>query len=132
MAGAGMETPLIYWFLSLFPQFRALQVACESARTELLITQDRLNSALDERVKLWDMVRESISNERTAFQMQVNAQWQKQGFGLPYPEAPHLPTSAIPQHGGGSVGVKPELPSTRVARAQAQFIDELLAEKQVR
>jgi hypothetical protein len=114
------------WFLSLFPQFRHLQEALQAATSEKLILQDRLDSLMHDRSELWRLMESAVNNERAAYQMSINAQWQKQGFGAPYPEAPMLPPQAVPQQGGGTAGIRPEMPSTRVARQTDQFIKEVL------
>lgn len=107
-----------------------LQEALQSATTERLLLQDRLDAVMNDRSELWRMMETAISNERVAYQMQINSAWQKQGFGAPYPDAPVLPAQAVPHVGGGSAGVRPEMPSSRVARATNQFIQDVVAERQ--
>lgn len=107
-----------------------LREALQSASSEKLVLQDRLDSVLEDRSRLWDLVSKSINNERAAYQMQINSQWQKQGFGAPYPEAPKLPLEAIPERGGGTAGRHTaQMPSARVAQATANFINEQIAER---
>jgi hypothetical protein len=113
----------VIWLLSLFPLFRQLQTECARLTTDKLVLQDRLDAALEDRSKLWDLTRECINNERTAFQMQINAQWQKQGFGAPYPDAPHLPPAAVPDISGGTAGrAQMQTPSARSALQTADFL----------
>jgi len=120
---------MVTWLLSLFAAHRCVVEALHASNTEKLVMQDRLDSVLNDRRELWRMMESAIVNERAAYQMQINSAWQKQGFGAPYPEAPMLPSAAIQQPGGGTAGSpRPEMPSSRVTRATAQFVNEVLAE----
>lgn len=115
------------WLLRLFPAFRTLQAerdqlaaSLQEITTEKLILQDRLDGVLEDRGKLWELVRECISNERTAYQLHVNIAMQKQGMNPPWPDAPHLPPNGVPQP-QEPIGRR-EFPSQRVARKTSEFI----------
>lgn len=126
---------MIRWLLSRSAEYRALREdrdrlreALQSVTTEKLMLQDRLDSTLADRDKLWDMAQQCISQERVSYQMQINAQWQKQGFGAPYPDAPKLPPNALPSNDHGPIGSRPEMPSAGVARANAEFIRSIVSQ----
>jgi hypothetical protein len=122
--------------LALFPEYRKIRAEAERLREavrdlqqEKLMLQDRLDSTMADRGKLWDLTRECINNERTAYAMQINAQWQKQGFGAPYPDAPKLPPSAEPSLDPVSGPARPRFASTRVAHATEQFIQDYVNQR---
>jgi hypothetical protein len=127
---------MIDWLLGLFPQVSELRSDCVKLRDALnettlekLRLQDRLDAAVEDRHKLWAMTTEAISNERTAYQMGINVQWQRQGFGSPYPDAPKLPSAVVPQPGGTSGRSMPEMPSSAVRRATSEFLQEYVGGK---
>jgi hypothetical protein len=111
------------WFLSLFAQFRHLAEQMNSATTEKLILQDRLDALMNDRAELWRLLERTLEGERTAYQCQLNVQWQQKGFGAPYPDAPKLDSNSVQPHGGGTAG-RPmmESPSQRMARYTEDFI----------
>lgn len=113
------------WFLSLFPAYNALRGQLQEAQSRELILQDRLDGALDERQKIWDMLQEALNGERTAYQAHVNVEWQRKGFGAPYPEAPHLDSSAVPQQSDVHSTPRRRIGSELVADGQRKFIEEL-------
>jgi hypothetical protein len=125
-------------FLLLFPAFRALEQEAKALRedharltTDVLLLQDRLDAARDERCKLWEMTQECLRGERSAYQMHVNQSWQRQGAGVPYPDAPHLPPSAVPKQvsAGEAAGRKGRmLPSEAVARRTEEFLTSLVSQ----
>jgi hypothetical protein len=122
---------VISWFLRLFPPFRWLEAEARALRedharitAENLRLQDRLDAAREDRDRLWETMQESLRGERTAYQMHVNQSWQRQGGGVPYPDAPHLPVASIPKQGSEPVGRQGRiLPSEAVARRTAEYIE---------
>jgi hypothetical protein len=125
---------VISWFLRLFPAFRWLEAEAKALRedharitAENLRLQDRLDAAREDRTQLWTTMQESLRGERAAYQMHVNQSWQRAGAGIPYPDAPHLPQSAVPkQQGSEPVGRQGRmLPSEAVAMRTAEFISGL-------
>lgn len=138
-------------FLMLFPTFRNLLESRNQLRAahdadhkeverlrgviqdlqhEKLMLQDRLDAATEDRSKLWGLASECIGHERVAYQMQVNAQWQKQGFGAPYPDAPQLPQSAVPSNEPVEGPKRPVFMSSKMARATNDFVEELVKGRQ--
>lgn len=82
-----------------------LRVALDETQQQSLRLQDRLDAALEDRNRLWSLLSDAIQGERTAYQAHINQAWQKQGGGVPYPDAPHLPETATPKpQEGGQVG----------------------------
>lgn len=70
-----------------------------------ILAEDRLNSAIQDRDKLWDLVQESLRGERFALQTQVNHANQKTGGGIVYEEAHFLPPNVLPKpQEGGPIG----------------------------
>ncbi len=142
-------------FLRLFPAFRDLETlvqtqahslqdldielaSCRASHADLLtekfLLQDRLDAAVADKEKLWQMVRESLDGERYALHTMVNHAVQKSGAGIPFQDAHSLPpnTVAKPQE-PGPVGRRGRLlPSEMLARRNQAFIDEfVLATKPV-
>lgn len=60
----------------------------ESARNSQL--EDRLNSAIEERDRIWLRLDNATVEARKAYQMNVNRAWQEAGQDAPYPDAPHF------------------------------------------
>lgn len=116
--------------LNLFPQFRSLERECQELHSQLLSEssqrlslQDRLDAALDDRGRLWDLLSKSIDDMKLSYQMHINAQWQRQGFGTPYPEAPHIERGAEPRT-QESISRR-ELPSEKIARKTNETLQHL-------
>lgn len=97
----------------------------ESARAAML--EDRLNSAYEDRQRLWSLVENSISKMETAYQMHVNVEWQKQGRSAPYPEAPQLPEQQQRRDIPNSIVPRPLTGSERMAAGTQQFINDYAA-----
>lgn len=136
------------WFLRLFRQFRELeslavmqsesaeecarnQADIESLReanqqlsTEKLLLEDRLESAIADKDRLWETMQESLRGERYAYQTMVNHATQKTGAGTPYPDAHSLPASEIrkPQAPGPIGRSARVLPSEMAQRQKREFV----------
>lgn len=137
---------MILWFLRLFPQFRTLELtqSAELDETQIALEQalverdnavnDRerlqllLEAAQDDRAKLWELVSQSITEERRAYQMHVNMSMQKQGAGVPYPDAPSIPVASLPkpQRGGYAGGHPIMRPSDLVRRGTKAYIRQVV------
>jgi hypothetical protein len=130
-----MASSLTTRFLRLFSAFRVLEqdrdasmanvcdsLQMESTRASML--EDRLTSALEDRNRLWDLVQESLRGERTAYQAGLNLQWQQRGYGAPYPDAPQLPQSRVPQDVPNSIVPRPMTGSERMAAGTREFIKQ--------
>jgi hypothetical protein len=125
-------------FLRTFPQYRALEREVKTLReehvrltTERMMLQDRLDAAQEDRNRLWNLTQKCLEGERLAYQSHINVQWQKQGGGVPYPEAPHLPPAAVPQPSPNEpLGRRGRiLPSEAVARASNAFVKDFVQHK---
>lgn len=99
------------WVRRLFPQFRALETERDQLRetvatlqTEKLRLEDRLISSQQDRDRLWESFQQSLQGERTAYQLHINMSLQRQGAGVPYPDAPHLPQHVAPQPSNEPLG----------------------------
>ena len=131
---------MILRFLRLFAAFRALEqdrdvtVAnlCETVQqlsTDKLLLQDRLDSVLNDRAKLWDMMQTAIENERATLQMQVNFATQ-QRFGVtPFPDAVKLPDSMEASEHSAPLGRR-RMPSEDMAFRASQFAKEFRSRHQ--
>lgn len=121
------------WLRKLFPFFEVelLREANAQLEREKLSLEDRLDAALEDRTKLWHLVEESLQGERTAYQMHVNAAWQRQSGTIPYPNAPHIPPHTLPKHSPGEpVGRRGRmLASEMVAQATRSFVEQQLSAK---
>ncbi len=112
---------MIRWLLSLFSEYRSLTEDLQSAISEKLILQDRLDAVMNDRSELWRMMETAINNERATLQMQVNFQTQ-QRFGVtPFPDATHLPQESNAQ---GPIEPMPrrQMPSELIQNGTARFI----------
>ena len=123
------------WVYRLLPGLRAREIERQQLRetaaaltTDKLRLQDQLIAAQEDRARLWDLVEDCLQGERTAYQMHVNMSIQKQGGGVPYPEAPHLPPNAVPPVGQqDSAGRKGRiLPSEVLASRTHDFLENWL------
>lgn len=125
---------MILWFLRLFPQFRALESdrdarlaevreSAQELQQQVLLLQDRLDAAQSDRGRMWDLMEKSIEEMKIAYQMHVNVQWQKQGQGKPYPDAPGLPEHAVPKQNVDPVVPRSMLPSEAARLATKQFME---------
>jgi len=142
---------VLLWFLNLFPQYRdavaraadtdvireerdglmadadTLRQANTELTTEKLLLEDRLQSALDDKQQLWDLVKDSLHGERYALQTQVNHATQRHGGGIPYPDANALPAHTVRTQEGGPIGPKRRLlPSQAGAMRTRKYIMEEL------
>jgi hypothetical protein len=128
-------------FLRLFSAFRNLEAdrdsqvivlreALQQETQRAMLLQDRLESAQNERVELWGMVRECVNGERISYQAHINASWQKQGHGVPYPDAPQIPAHAVPQEQNTDPIARRAFPSEAMARQTSRFIHSLVTNEQ--
>jgi hypothetical protein len=63
--------------------------------------EDRLVAAQQDRDRLWESFQQSLQGERTAYQLHINMSMQRQGAGVPYPDAPHIPEHLTPAPSNG-------------------------------
>ncbi len=140
---------MILRFLRLFRIFRELEARTETlirekrtlqtdltfsraafneAQSDKLRLQDRLDAALADKDHLWNIMQDSLNNERNALRMQVNHAVQKAGGGIPYPDAHSLPAEAVrPLQTPGPVGRSGrQLPSEVLARHNNRAIEEIV------
>lgn len=89
--------------LRWFPRFRAIETERDQLRESVVSLQnekirleDRLVAAQQDRDRLWESFQQSLQGERTAYQLHVNASFQRMGGGVPYPDAPHIPEHLVP------------------------------------
>jgi hypothetical protein len=124
------------WILYRLPEFRALEddlalvrEALQVSVQEKLRLEDRLEAALADRTKLWDLMAKSIDEMKIAYQMHVNLSIQRQGGGVPYPDAPHLPVRQHAQESNEPVGRRGrQLPSEAVSNASLEFVKNLYSQ----
>ena len=122
------------WLASLVPKLRALEAentqlrdTVTSLTDEKLRLQDRMDAAVQDRSRMWDLLHKSIDEMKIAYQMHVNQSWQRQGGGVPYPDAPHLPPAAVPKPPSSEpIGRRRMLPSEAVAREADRFIESVI------
>ncbi len=94
--------------------------------------EDRCAAMESDRASLWRMVEVSLENERTSYKSQLNEHWQKQGYGIRYPEAPSIEKRAEPgppQHGSGSGRMLPSQIVQMKTNAFLQQVQELAAHR---
>lgn len=103
-----------------------LREAHQDLITEKLLLEDRLNSALEDKQRLWDSMQEALNGERNALRTMVNHSVQKNGGGIPFPDAHSLPPSEIRKvQTPGPVGRSQRiLPSEITERASRKFVNE--------
>lgn len=135
------------WFLHLFARVRwqdvtiaNLQEAAAEARSEATALRQALDDARRDRENVWELVkaalsaeRTAVANERAAYQMHVNHAVQRQGGGVPYPEAHSLPPEATPKldaETGPAGRMSRILPSEVYAQAAKSFIAADIARRQ--
>lgn len=123
------------WFLRLFARYRNLEAlhteelnnvrqALLESEQQALLLQDRLDAAIEDRNRTWELVKESLAGERKALHMQINEAWGLKYGTTPYAGDPHLPTAAQrKQNEPGPIGPRRELPSQRIARATEEFVN---------
>lgn len=128
---------MILWILRFFPEFRQVERERDSMRTDLVFIraahqervtdnlrlQDRTDAAEAERTRVWKLLEESLENERLAYRMQVNEDWQRRYGVTPHPDAPHIP--ATQEHHAEKVGAFGRqgrvLPSEYAANYEREF-----------
>lgn len=93
-------------------------------QTENLILSDRLRASVEDRDHLWKLVENSLGNERFAYQMHINREWQKMGQPAPYPDAPHKPESEVPKLPKDPFINRPMIGSEMAAIHTKRFLDK--------
>jgi cell division septum initiation protein DivIVA len=89
--------------------------------------EDRIVSAQQDRDRLWQSFQESLHAERTAYQLHINMSMQRQGAGVPYPDAPHIPEHLAPAPSNGEpVGRRGRMLMSEVIR---QATDDTLSQR---
>jgi len=101
-----------------------LRASHDELVTEKRLLEDRLQSALNDKDKLWEQMQEALDNERYALRSQVNVFCQRSGGGIPYSEAHSIPPELAPRpQKSGPIGrAGRRLPSEAAARASADFV----------
>jgi hypothetical protein len=124
-----LEDTILNWLRSWLPRQRELERLRETVETltrEKLVLEERLLASQDERTRLWALFDKAIDGERAAYQMHVNLSMQRQGAGVPYPEAFHIPPASIPNSPGEAIGRKGRvLPSEMVQQAYREAAERL-------
>jgi hypothetical protein len=127
---------ILNWLRSWLPsqqELERLRETVESLTRDKLVLEERLLASQDERTRLWSLFDKAIEGERAAYQMHVNLSMQRQGAGIPYPEAFHIPPASIPNSPGEAIGRKGRvLPSEMVQQAYRETAEKLtrLAQEQ--
>lgn len=96
--------------------------ALQQETQDRLVLQDRLNSAEEERQRLWDRLDVALAEERKSYQMAINQAWMREHGVAPHPEAPAPPKKqTIPQPDDTVIGRRP-LPSEAIAARTRDFL----------
>lgn len=105
-----------------------LREANQNLTTDKLLLQDRLESAIGDKEHLWATTNRAMEGERYAYQTMVNHAIQKNGGGIPFPDAHALPPAEIrkPQLPGPIGRSSRMLPSEMAHRATSQFVREFV------
>lgn len=108
-----------------------IREAYQELTTEKLLLQDRLDSAIQDKDKLWEEMSNALENERFALRMQINHAVQHAGGGVVYADAHALPAAVVrPIQKGGPVGRSGRLlPSEIKSRINTTVLRQL-AERQ--
>ena len=123
---------MIRRLLERLPQYRGMEADLAAARDEVQRLsfeneklQDRLDAAVAARARQWDLLRDAIGQMALSYQASLNMQWQQRGFGAPYPDAPKIPPTAVPQKPEDPIVPRGEFPSERLRRATNRFAAEM-------
>lgn len=118
------------WFLKLFGEYRKLLDEVRHLRegysaltAQNLALQDRMDAVLEDRTRIWSILEQSMSGERTAYQAHINMAWQKQMAGIPYPDAPHMAEESAPRPQSDDPIPRRRLPSEVVADRTNRFLE---------
>lgn len=126
-------------FLKLFRQYRALEADIEIVReaNRSLVQEnarllDRVDAAIEDRKQVWETLQVALKSMETSYQAHINAAWQRQNGGIPYPEAPHLPPNSVPkQQPNELVGRGARmLPSQMVAQRTQDYLRQAAEQQQ--
>jgi hypothetical protein len=118
---------------SLQHDVSSLQEANQALETDKTVLQDRLESAIEEKTRIWATFQESLRGERYALQSMANVSVQKTGGGIPFPDAHSLPPNAVPKpQDAGPIGRSSRmLPSEIQDRNNREFIREYVGSMRV-
>lgn len=112
--------------LSFFPCIQRLLQDVSEAQREKLILQDRLDSALSDRERVWKEMQIAREGELAALHTLINIEYQQRYGVAPYPDAVKLPPA---KDSGGPV--KPRLTASQAIDAQIErVIQELTTRRQ--
>ncbi len=102
----------------------SLREANQELTHEKILLQDRLDSAIQDKDRIWESMQTALQGERYALQTMVNHAVQKNGGGVPFGEAHVLPATEIrkPQAPGGIGRSARALPSEIAQRATNTFV----------
>lgn len=102
----------------------ALRESNQDLIHEKTLLQDRLESAIQDKDRIWEAMQTALSGERYALQTMVNHAVQKNGGGVPFGEAHVLPAAEVRkvQTPGGIGRAARELPSEGARRASNVFV----------
>lgn len=102
--------------------------ANDQLATDKTLLGDRLESAIQDKDRLWETMNQALNGERYAYQTMVNHAVQKTGGGIPYVDAHSLPPSEIRQlQKPGPIGRSSRmLPSEGALRATNSFVREFV------
>lgn len=68
----------------------------EILRQEAAVMTERLDAAIRDKERLWEMAQKAIEGERFANHTAYNHEVQRHGGGIPYPDAHALPVNVVP------------------------------------
>lgn len=100
-------------------------------KTEKIMLQDRLESAIADKSHLWTMVMHSLDSERQSLRMQVNELAKAKWGTTPYPEAwaPPDGLSRNPNASKEAMGRSIMMPSDMVRKHAMQTLEDAIAKQ---
>jgi len=112
-------------FLSVFPCVQRLIEDLQRAQTDTLLLQDRLESTLNDRERLWMEMKTARAGERDALHLLINVEYQRKYGIAPFPDAMKLPASMAAQQTPGGAGQERMTASQAVLHQTDKLIKEM-------
>lgn len=108
-------------------ELEEVREALEARNRENLLLQDRVDSAREDRGKLWELLRDRLQAADSALKMQVNVGFQR-SYGIsPYPDEVKLPSGAEADLESPLSTPRRMTPSEAMGKQTQRFVQELRA-----